>query len=148
MNNRILLNQNVIITGAAGLFGAQHINAVLNNGGSVILIDLNKEKLKKTFNLFSKKYDPKKINYFVGDVTKEDSIKEICKRLLKKKKSIDVLINNAAVDYKLDKSHLSQAKKTTIENFDLNIWRKDLNVGLLGSFICTKIFGHEMAKKK
>ncbi len=148
MNNTILLNQNVIITGAAGLFALQHINAVLSSGGSVILIDLNKKKLENTFNLFSKKFDPKKIYCFVGDVTNENSIKRICKKLIKNKKSIDVLINNAAVDYKLDKSHLSKAKKMTIEGFDLDIWKRDLNVGLLGSFICTKIFGHEMAKKK
>jgi NADP-dependent 3-hydroxy acid dehydrogenase YdfG len=35
-----------IITGGAGLFADQHINAVLQNGGKVVLIDINKKKLE------------------------------------------------------------------------------------------------------
>ena len=34
-----------IITGGAGLLADQHINAVLQNGGKVFLIDINKKKL-------------------------------------------------------------------------------------------------------
>jgi NAD(P)-dependent dehydrogenase (short-subunit alcohol dehydrogenase family) len=40
------------------------------------------------------------------------------------------------------------ADNTTLEKFNIEIWKKDLNVGLLGSLICTKIFGSEMAKRK
>ena len=39
-------------------------------------------------------------------------------------------------------------KNIKLENFDIEIWKRDLNVGLLGSLICTKIFGSEMAKRK
>ena len=40
-----------IITGGAGLFADQHINVVLQNGGKVVLIDIDKKKLelKKKF---------------------------------------------------------------------------------------------------
>ena len=38
--------------------------------------------------------------------------------------------------------------KRNLENLNLNIWKKDLDVGLNGSFICTKIFGTLMSSKK
>ena len=33
------------------------------------------------------------------------------------------------------------------EKFSLKNWNKEISVGLSGSFLCTKIFGNEMAKK-
>ena len=36
----------------------------------------------------------------------------------------------------------------SLENLNLSLWKKDLAVGLNGSFICTKIFGSLMASIK
>lgn len=66
------------------------------------------------------------------------------KKIIKKNKKIDVLINNAASDY-VPKGKLNDF---SLENLKLDIWKKDLDVGLNGSFICTKIFGSIMASKK
>jgi len=143
-----LKNKNAIITGAAGLLGIQHINSVLLNGGNVILIDNNKLKLNIRLKELLKKFAKKRIQSFCGDITKEKFIKTVCKKIVKKKENIDILINNAAVDYKIDSHHKKLIKKTQLENFDLNIWKKDLDVGLMGALICTKIFGSEMAKQK
>ena len=33
-----------------------------------------------------------------------------------------------------------------LENFDLNVWTKDINVSLTGSLICSKYFGTEISK--
>ena len=35
-----------------------------------------------------------------------------------------------------------------IENFSSKLWNEDLQVGLTGAFLCTKIFGHLMSKKR
>ena len=45
-NKFILKGKIAIITGGAGLLADQHINAVLQNGGKVVLIDINKKKLQ------------------------------------------------------------------------------------------------------
>tara|TARA_B100001996_G_C18578387_1_gene561257 strand:+ start:62 stop:889 length:828 start_codon:yes stop_codon:yes gene_type:complete len=146
-NNKFSLkNKNVIITGAAGLLAIQHIYAVLENGGNVFLIDNNKKKLNKRFSELCKLYDKSRINSFSGDITKEIFVKNVNKKIKKLKKAVHILINNAAVDYKIDSRHLNLIKKTHLESFDINIWKKDIDVGLLGSLICTKIFGNEMAK--
>ena len=143
-----LKNKNAIITGAAGLLGIQHINTVLLNGGNVILIDINKSKLNIRLKDLFKKFEKKRIQSFCGDITNEKFVKTVCQKILKKKENIDILINNAAVDYKIDSRHKKLVRKTQLENFDLNIWKKDLDVGLMGALICTKIFCSEMVKKK
>ncbi|MDC0851296.1 SDR family oxidoreductase [Candidatus Pelagibacter sp.] len=143
-----LKNKNVIITGAAGLLGLQHIYAVLHNSGDVVLIDNNKSKLNKRYKELITKFDLKRIKIFCGDITNEKFVKNVSKKILDQKRTIDVLINNAAIDYKVDLKHKKILKKTQLENFDLNIWKKDLDVGLMGALICTKIFGSQMAKKK
>ena len=45
-----LSGKTALITGAAGLLGGEHATALLENGASVILTDINEEALQKTRN--------------------------------------------------------------------------------------------------
>ena len=149
MNNNFSIKDKVIIiTGAAGLLAEQHIEIVIENDAIGILLDINKQKLKTKKKYYLNKYKSARLDFFAGDISNEKFIKNVKKNIIKKYKKIDVLINNAAIDYKIDKSHKNLVNKTQLENFDLNLWQKDLNVGLTGALICTKFFGSEMAKKK
>ena len=137
-----------IITGGAGLLADQHINAVLQNGGKVVLIDINKKKLQLKKKKLQKKFSKNKILIFEADITSEEEIRKIQKYLKFKNYNMNILINNAAIDYSLNSKGNKLTKNIKLENFDIEIWKRDLNVGLLGSLICTKIFGSEMAKRK
>jgi NAD(P)-dependent dehydrogenase (short-subunit alcohol dehydrogenase family) len=137
-----------IITGGAGLLADQHINAVLQNGGKVVLIDINKKKLQLKKKKLQKKFSKNKILIFEADITSEEEIRKIQKYLKFKNYNMNILINNAAIDYSLNSKVNKLTKNIKLENFDIEIWKRDLNVGLLGSLICTKIFGSEMAKRK
>ena len=147
-NNFSIKGKVVIITGAAGLLAEQHIEVVLENDAIGILLDINKQKLVKKKKYYLDKYKNAQLDFFSGDITDEKFIRDVKKIVLKKYEKIDVLINNAAMDYKLDKNHKNLINKTQLENFDVALWKKDLDVGLTGSLICTKCFGSEMAKKK
>jgi NAD(P)-dependent dehydrogenase (short-subunit alcohol dehydrogenase family) len=136
-----------IITGGAGLLADQHINAVLQNGGKVVLIDINKKKLELKKKKLQKRFSKNKILIFEADIAEEEQIRKIQKYLKLKNYNIDILINNAAIDYSLNSKGNKLTKNIKLENFDVEIWKRDLNVGLLGSLICTKIFGSEMAKR-
>jgi NAD(P)-dependent dehydrogenase (short-subunit alcohol dehydrogenase family) len=35
-----------------------------------------------------------------------------------------------------------------VEDYDLNEWNKELNVGITGAFICSRVFGSKMAEKE
>ena len=137
-----------IITGGAGLFADQHINVVLQNGGKVVLIDIDKKKLELKKKVLQKNFSEKNVLIFEADITDEYQIKKILKNLQLKNYNIDILINNAAIDYSLNSKVNKLTKNIKLENFDIEIWKRDLDVGLLGSLICTKIFGSEMAKRK
>lgn len=137
-----------IITGGAGLLADQHINAVLQNGGKVVLIDVNKKRLDFKKKKLQKKFSKNKILIFEADITSEEEIIKIQKYLKFKNYNVNILINNAAIDYSFNSKVNKLKKNIKLENFDIQIWKRDLNVGLLGSLICTKIFGSEMAKRK
>jgi NAD(P)-dependent dehydrogenase (short-subunit alcohol dehydrogenase family) len=138
-----LKNKNSLITGAAGLLGEQHARAILEVNGRVILVDINLASLKKLRERLLKDFSSDKIIIYKMDVTSEISIKKVIKILQKKKISVDILINNAALN---PKPNLN-SKKNNLENFLKDDWNNEINVGLTGYFLCIKYFGFQMAKQ-
>lgn len=128
-----LKKKTVIITGGNGFLGSQFVEAFRKKSSNIVILDLIKKNIKD-----------KKIKQYHCDITKENSIKKILNKIIKKFGKIDILINNAAID------HLPKNKKNNnrFENFDLTQWNKELQVGLTGAMICTKFFGTQMASQK
>ena len=132
----------VIITGGSGLLGSTFVEAVAEIGGIPVILDLDIKRANKLSEKIYKKYS---ITPFIikADITNKNSLKKANLKIIRKYKKIDVLINNAANNPKLAKKN-----DTTLENFSLSNWNKDLDVGLKGSFLCCQVFGQEMLKKK
>jgi len=128
-----LNNKNIIITGGNGFLGRQITDALLNVKANVYIIDINQPK-KKTV-----------AKYFKTDITKESELKKVLKFFKLKKIKIDVLINNAAIDYPPSKTKKNSFK---LETFPNNLWDQDILVSLKGSYLCTKVFGSYMSKFK
>ena len=66
-------------------------------------------------------------------------------RLLARFGRIDILINNAANNPKVESG--GSKVWSRLENFPLEVWNDDLRVGLTGAFLCSRVFGSEMAKR-
>ena len=130
-----LKNKNVLITGGNGFLGKQISSALLKQGSKIFILDVKKPKLRS------------KVTFFKTDITKEIELKKVITFLKKKKIKIDVLINGAAKDHIPNKNN-KKKEKLDLENFSEKIWAEDLNVGLTGSLLTTKIFGSYMASKK
>ena len=128
-----LENKNIVITGGNGFLGNQITNTLLYEKANVYIIDINIPKKKKS------------AKYFKSDITNEKHLKEILKFFKLKKIKIDVLINNAAIDYPPLKSKKNNFK---LEAFSDKLWDKDISVSLKGSYLCTKVFGSYMSKFK
>lgn len=142
-----IVNKIVIITGGAGLLGRKHAEAVIEGKGIPVLIDISaaaienaKEELK---NKYGKECD---VQGYVADITKFEDIENIAKDLLDRYGHIDVLINNAANNPKVE-GNSDNMKAIQFENFPMQMWMDDLAVGLTGSFICAQVFGRFMAKQ-
>ena len=127
-----LNNKNIVITGGSGFLGTQITKAFLSEKANVYIIDIKK---------------PKKVaaKFMQTNITQENELKKVLQFFKLKKIKIDVLINNAAIDYPPNKSKNNSFK---LENFQDNLWDKDILVSLKGSYLCTKIFGSYMAKFK
>jgi NAD(P)-dependent dehydrogenase (short-subunit alcohol dehydrogenase family) len=141
-----LHNQFCLITGAAGLLGSEHARAILDINGNVVLTDTNFKELNKITLKLKKDYKNQKILSYKMDVTNLIGIKKILKVLKKKKIYIKILINNAAIDSKVTKKN-NFIDKNRLEDFSLKKWNDELNVGLTGAMLCSKVFGNEMKKE-
>ena len=133
-----------IITGGAGFLGVQIFEALLElNHGKIIIIDNNKNNIKK----FRKKFKRhnSKFKIYEADICSEKEILLLYFEILKKFKKIDVLVNNASIDYK------PNSKKKKMDSFfdtSIKSWNQEIAVGLTGSLICSKIFSRSMKKNK
>lgn len=132
-----------IVTGAAGLIGYKHTEAILEGGGVPVLIDINQDALEKAKKYFLDLYPNAKIEIFKTDITNKKELENVKDILLKKYKRIDVLINNAANNPKME-TRSENMGAIRFHNLPLEIWNKDLAVGLTGAFLCCQVFGKVM----
>jgi len=141
-----LSEKTVVITGAAGFLGRRHAEAVAAFGGVPVLLDLHEEALKELAQDLVSRFKVK-VDYFRTDITDEPSVADACAALLKRRGSVDVLINNAANNPAVDSSG-KMTNASRLENFSLQAWEQDLAVGLTGAFLCAKHFGRAMADNR
>ena len=142
-----LNNKTALITGASGLLGVEHAQALLDCGAKVVLTDIDLANLEKNQELLLRKYSKSFVHTYAMDVTNEKSISNVQTDLLCNDISIDILINNAAVNPSLDKDS-SLKNSSRLENFSLHEWNRQISVGLTGAFLCSKVFGNYMAISK
>ena len=135
-----------IITGAAGLLGYQHAIAILEINSRVILTDLNFKKLINIKKLLQNKYNKNNIFIKKMDVTDEKEVKSTCDFYLSKGIKVNVLINNAAINPKMLDQKGNYSSRLVF--FSLKDWNREINVGLTGALICSKVFGFNMVKNK
>lgn len=138
-----MIEDNVcIITGGAGLLGKKHAEAVLDAGGIPVLLDINREYLQTVAADLQQSYN-KEIGFYVCDITNKAELEGIRDQIIARYGKIDALINNAANNPKVEaKGGLNWSQ---FEQFSLEIWNQDIAVGITGAFLCSQVFGSEMA---
>ena len=138
LNNFDITDRVAIVTGGAGLLGQQHCKALMNSGAIVYVADINTKLINEVCSILGKQSNP-----LVMDVTDEYSIKAALDVVLSEQNRLDILINNAAIDPKVKSNNVLETSR--LENFPIDQWNHQLNVGLTGAFLCSKIFGNHMA---
>jgi len=144
MTNIFEIKGIVVITGAAGLMGKEHAKAVLQSGGSVALIDINYTELQKLKDEFQGNGFTG-IHIFECDITNKNDVEKVLESLKNMPTKIIGLINNAAINPEF-KNNLDN--DNNLEDYDLNLWELEMNVGIKGALICSMVFGSYMAKNK
>lgn len=146
--DKFLIEGNVcIITGAAGLLGRKHAEAVLEGKGIPVLLDISLSALLDAKEMLMREYPQGKMETFEADVTDKACLGRIKDVLLKKYGHIDVLINNAANNPKVEGGSKNLGA-TGFAEFPAEIWNADIAVGLTGALYCAQVFGEAMERQK
>lgn len=133
-----------LVTGAAGLLGLEHCEALLEAGAKVVLTDNQETKLHKAKERLMKRFEKDQILTQPLDVSDINSIKTVGSWLQTNSALPSILINNAAIDPKVNGDNRGEAF-SRLEYFPIDQWQLQLNVGLTGAFLCSQYFGNAMA---
>lgn len=131
------MNKVVLITGASSGIGLKTATEFAKNGHNVIIHYLNHEK--EAYEL-SKNLEN---NYHIktlcikADLTKENEIKEMIKKINKDYNKLDILVNNAGI-----------AIDTLFEDKTKENFQKTLNINLIAPFLVSKYASELMLKNK
>ena len=136
-------NKIIVITGATGLLGRKHAEAIACYGGTPVLLDLSQQAVDDLANELNNKFNVRSIGFCV-DITDEQAIKSNTELIIEKFGKIDGLVNNAANNPKVEDSE--KINFSRLENFPLNVWNDDISVGLTGAFLCAKHYGFAISK--
>ena len=133
-----------IVTGGAGLLGYHHGAALASAGAHVVLLDLAAADPVNRAKQLAGECGSRCVG-IPSDITSEASLQQTCAKILEEFGRIDILINNAANNPKVEDGNAAWSR---LENFPLDVWDADIRVGLTGAFLCCRVFGPEMAKRK
>jgi NAD(P)-dependent dehydrogenase (short-subunit alcohol dehydrogenase family) len=133
-----------IITGGAGLLGRKHAEAIAEAGGIPVIADLKPRAAEETARMIREKY-PVDSRGLAVDITRRDSIEALLQGVLAQYQRVDILINNAANNPKVEDKKPGQEEWSRFENFPIEAWQADLMVGLTGAFLCSQVIGSVMA---
>jgi len=131
----------VLITGGAGLLGAEHAAAIAEAGGIPVIADLRGGDAQRVAHAIKERYGSE-ASALELDVTSPSACQAALARVLALHGRLDGLVNNAALNPKVEGAGLSA---TRFENYSLELWNRELSVGLNGAFLCAQVFGAHMA---
>jgi NAD(P)-dependent dehydrogenase (short-subunit alcohol dehydrogenase family) len=134
-----------IITGGTGLLGQQHGEAIAGAGGIPVLADIRIGGVDQESSSWKDRFGPQACALAV-DITDPVSVRDLLKHVLDKYGRVDILINNAANNPKMENK--AEVEFSRLENFPIEQWEADLAVGLKGAFLCSQIIGAEMARRR
>lgn len=129
-----LQNKVAVITGASGFLGESFSNTLLQAGAIVHLIDINLTQLQTV----EKKLNSEMVHIHQCDITNEDEVKDTIKNILNKSSKIDILVNSAAIDPKMDKETTTTDIPGKFTEYSSESFLDSLKVNLLGCFLITK----------
>lgn len=133
-----------VITGGAGLLGVRHAEAVAELGGTPWLVDIDAGRAAAAAEGIRLAFGGEVVGVAV-DITRPDAVGRLRDDILTKHGRVDILINNAANNPKVEGGTTGK-HWSRFENFPLEVWNQDIAVGLTGAFLCSQVFGAAMAE--
>ncbi len=124
-------NKTAVITGGAQGFGFDIAKRFLNSGARVIIWDIDSKMIKKAV----KELNNQNLSSNVIDVSNYKEVED-CTNEINKKSNIDILINNAGIT----------GPTSTLWEYDVEMWKKVVDINLMGTFNCCRAVVPNMIK--
>lgn len=140
-----LTDRVAVITGGAGLLGVRHAEAVAEAGGVPVLVDLDEGRLETARRQVADGIGGRAVTV-AADVTSRDQLQAGLGRVLESCGTVDILINNAARNPKME-AREGGPDWSRLECYPTSEWERDLAVGLSGALFASQVFGGEMARR-
>jgi len=133
-----LENKAIIITGAAMGLGLAAAKELAAQGASLTLVDYNEKSLAEAKDVISKQFPDVKIITVVADVSNEEAVKNYVNKTVEAFGRIDGLYNNAGIE----------GKQASMTEYDLNVFRKVIDINLMGVYYAMRYVIPVMQKQK
>lgn len=137
-----LKNKVAVVTGATGLLGRMHCEALASAGADVIVTDIRNKSCDEISINLSGKFGTK-CAARTCDVTDRNSIEELRIFIQDNYGRLDILVNNAALNDSIE-NPVHSVEDLKFENFPLELWNKSINVNLTGVFLTSQVLGRLM----
>ena len=131
-------NKTIIITGAAMGLGLAAAKELASRGANLALVDYNEVALNDAKQEINKQNPEVKIINIVTDVSKEEAVKAYVDETLKTFGRIDGLYNNAGIE----------GKQASITEYDVNVFKKVIDINLMGVYYGLRYVIPVMQKQK
>lgn len=127
------------MTGAMGLIGSKHCEALAEAGAHVVVADLHEVAAQDYADNLGENHLGIGLN-----VTDKASVEQARDRILARYGRIDVLVNNAAINDMFENPAMAK-DLSAFENYPVEAFRASLDVNVTGVFLCAQVFGTVMA---
>ena len=124
-------NRTALITGGAQGFGLDIAKRFLQSGAKVIIWDIDSKMIEKTI----KDLNNSNLSSNIIDVSNYKEV-ENCINSITEKANIDILINNAGIT----------GPTAPLWEYDVEMWKKVVDINLMGTFNCCKTVVPNMIK--
>ena len=124
-------NRTAIITGGAQGFGLDIAKRFLKSGANVIMWDIDSKMIEKAI----KDLDNSNLSANKIDVSNHKEV-ENCTNEIVKNSKIDILVNSAGIT----------GPTATLWEYDIEMWKKVVDINLMGTFNCCRAIVPNMIK--
>ncbi len=123
-----------IVTGAANGLGREIALAFADNGGHLVLADIDEDGLGEVAGLLSDA--PGQVLVVPTDVSAEDQVNALVQRSLEVTGTLDVLVHCAGI-----------GGRAPAEEYPMELWDRVMEVNAGGTFLCSQAAGRVMIKQ-
>ena len=124
-------NRTALVTGGAQGFGLDIAKRFLQSGAKVIIWDIDQKMIEKA----EKDLNNSNLTSKIVDVSNHKEVQSSVNEITKNS-NIDILINNAGIT----------GPTATLWEYDIEIWKKVVDINLMGTFNCCKAIVPNMIK--